>query len=103
MNLVDWFSKKDIRLPRLQRRPTKPGMQVHSKSSSPLPICVQVAPLSHGFGSQGSTPPISQKSPLNPSGQKHIGGAGSFEGFSRRKLRNVKQIEIHIYLVGNLS
>ena len=54
-------------------------MQVHSKSSSPLPICVQVAPFSHGLGSQGSTPPISQKSPLNPSGQKQIGGAGSFE------------------------
>jgi len=44
---------------------------------------VQVAPFSHGFGSQGSTPPISQKSPLNPSGQKQIGGAGSFKWFRK--------------------
>ena len=51
---------------------------------------MQVAPFSHGFGSQGSTPPISQKSPLNPSGQKHIGGAGSFEWLMMGKSKNVK-------------
>ena len=74
-------------------------MQVHSKSSSPLPICVQVAPFSHGFGSHGSTPPISQKSPLNPSGQKQIGGAGSYKWFQMECIRKSSNSKLQLFKI----